>query len=220
MKNSEKEQLIWYACYGSNMDLQRFLIYIQGGNLIVNGRAKTYRRCEDDAQEPRNSESYIIHHRLYFAKESETWNQHGVGFISTKKDMRSLAYARLYLINRTQFEHLFASENGRRTTNIDYEIIDSNKFQDFDYNFYSRIIQLEDNYKGYPVMTFTNKEILPINNPMDEYLQLISNGLNTVHQLNDGEIVQYFKKNNVALTKEAILKIVTARNKNDINDSR
>lgn len=212
MKNSGKEQLIWYACYGSNMDLQRFLIYIQGGNLIVNRQTKTYRCCEYDMEIPGNLESYIIHHRLYFAKESKTWNQHGVGFISTKKDIRSLAYARLYLISRIQFEHLFASENDRQTTNIDYEIINKNKIQYFNYNFYNRIIQLEDNYKGYPIMTFTNKEILPINNPMGEYLQLIRNGLNTVHQQNDGEIAQYFKKNNAALTKTVILKIITARN--------
>ncbi|SHM98747.1 hypothetical protein [Flavobacterium xinjiangense] len=211
--------MIWYACYGSNMDLQRFLIYLQGGELEVNGVIKPYRRCDNDFEGPRETEPYIIHRKLYFAKESTTWNNHGVGFISTKKDGRSLTYARLYLISEIQFRHLFASENGRKTTNIDFEVINNFKFQDFDYNFYNRIIQLEDNYKGYPVLTFTNKENLPPNNPMGRYLQLISNGLDRVHQLNDNEIVAYFKKNNVKMPKSSLRKLLTVEN-NPKNDSK
>ncbi|WP_298152235.1 hypothetical protein [Flavobacterium sp.] len=203
--------MIWYACYGSNMDLQRFLIYLQGGQLEVNGVMKPYRRCDDDFEEPGQTEPYVIHRRFYFAKESGTWDNHGVGFISTKKDMRSLTYARLYLISEIQFKHLFAAENGRRTTNIDFAVIDNNKSQDFDYNFYNRIIQLEDNYKGHPVMTFTNKEILAPNNPMGRYLQLISDGLEAVHQLNANVIAAYFKKSNVKMSKSSIHKILTAK---------
>lgn len=212
MKVVKEEELVWYACYGSNIDLDRFLIYIKGGNLTVNGVVKPYRRCNEDDEAPRDSEPYIINHRLYFAKESSTWSDNGVGFISTKKNQRSNTYAKLYLISKIQFAHMFASENSRRTTHIDYNFLQNKKFQDFEYNFYNRIIQLEDNYNGYPILTFTNKVILQNNNPMDGYLQLISRGLKSVHQLNQNEITQYFIGTRIKIPKSKILEIVSVDN--------
>jgi len=77
--------MIWYACYGSNMDLDRFLKYIQGEQLTVKGEIKNYKGCPGDKSLPQNSEPYLIGRRFFFAKESKTWNKYGVGFISNKE---------------------------------------------------------------------------------------------------------------------------------------
>ena len=194
--------MIWYACYGSNMNLKRFLLYLQGGKLLVNGQEKSYTSCIDDTQEPRDTEPYIIRRYLYFAKESKTWDQHGVAFISTEEDMECFTYARLYLISRKQFEHLYAVENSRRTTSINYDILNEQKYQDFDYSFYNRIIQLEDSYRGYPILTFTNKEIMPSNKPLQEYAQLIAAGINEVRQVGKDDLKSYFKTCGIELELE------------------
>ncbi len=207
-KMQTNPDMVWYACYGSNMDLNRFLIYIQGGQLVINGQVKTYRACENDIQPPINSEPYLIQRRFYFAKESGTWNNRGVGFISAKSNKRSLTYARLYLISKNQFSHLFASENGRRTSTINYEQLCNTKLLDFDYNFYNRVLQLNENYKGYPIITFTNKDVLPLNYPMDEYLRLISNGLKITHKLSNKDIAEYFSKSKIGLSRKTILTIL------------
>jgi len=200
--------MIWYACYGSNMDFNRFLLYLQGGSLMINGQIKTYRACQGDTHAPRSSEPYLLQRRFYFAKQSGTWNGHGVGFISTKADRRSVTFARLYLISTLQFSHLFAVENGRLSSAIDFTLFQNNNYQDFDYNFYNRIIQINSNYQGYPISTFTNKELLPINSPMDEYIRLISNGIKLTHNLSNQEIASYFKKSKIGLSKNKILKLI------------
>lgn len=187
--------MIWYACYGSNMDSGRFLIYIQGGNLVVNGTNRPYDACQKDSSPPRDSEPYIIRRRFYFAEKSKTtWNGHGVGFISNKPNSRSVTYAKLYLISKHQFNHLFEQENAGNPRNINYKDLEKNRKLDFPTGFYNRIIQLKDSYKNYPILTFTNKRNLQKNNPMDEYVQLISNGIKATHNLSDKDILRYIKK--------------------------
>ncbi len=190
--------MIWYACYGSNMDETRFLKYIQGGDLTVNGKTIPYTACPTDTNSPRESEPYLINRRFYFAKKSQkTWNGHGVGFISTKCNSRSLTYAKLYLISRDQFNHLYESENNGNTYLIDYDALQRDGILDFQRGFYNRIIQLKDNYKGYPILTFTNSQVPPKNRPnapMAEYVELISNGLRITHNLTDEDIARYIKK--------------------------
>ncbi len=181
--------MIWYACYGSNMDETRFLRYIND--------------CPTDINPPREFELYSIYRRFYFAENSQRWNG-GVGFVSTKIDSRSLTYAKLYLISRDQFSYLFNAENGRRTSiMIDYNHFQNNKMLDIstDRNgdpiqirLYNRIIKLEESYKGYPILTFTNSRILPRVKPADEYVELINNGLRITHNLSDEDIARYIKK--------------------------
>ena len=193
--------MIWYACYGSNLDLQRFMVYLQGGSLTVGGTVKNYKHCEKDTAMPRESEPYFIEgQQLYFAKESKTWNGRGVAFL--RGDHQNRVYARLYLISKVQFEHLFASENGRASTKVDFDTILKYKFQDFDYTFYNRIALLDEDYKGFPVLTFTNKENLPKNEPLDEYIQLIVKGLGMVHQLDNNQIIEYLTASGIDAPKE------------------
>lgn len=199
--------MIWYACYGSNTDLNRFLKYIQGGELIVNGIVKSYKSCKTDTTPPRQSEPYYINRKFYFAKESKTWNNQGVGFISTKCNKRSITYARLYLISEDQFTHLFATENSKDMAVIDYSFLRDYSTLDFNYNFYNRIIQLEKNYKGFPILTFTNKEILSTNSPDKEYIKLIANGIKATHKIDNNQLADYFVKSKAGLAKRTLLGI-------------
>ncbi|OJY88663.1 MAG: hypothetical protein BGP13_17300 [Sphingobacteriales bacterium 40-81] len=193
--------MVWYACYGSNMDFDRFLKYIKGGQLIVNGATKVYKACPTDTLPPRQSESYSINRRFFFAKESTTWNKQGVAFISNKKNKKSKTFGKLYLISKDQFSHLFAQENQRNVVEIDYAMLLRNDFLDFDYNFYNRIVILNKNYKGYPILTFTNKSTLPTNKPHFKYAQLIIYGLKQTHNLTSKEAISYLSKRGTGAKK-------------------
>ncbi len=217
--------MIWYACYGSNMDLDRFLKYLQGGKLAVNGVEKKYNACPTDRERPRGEEPYIIQRRFYFAKESKTWSRtnesgalekFGVGFVSTKSNKRSLTHAKLYLISKDQFTHLFALENGKENAtnvSIDYAWFQNNKTLEFDSGFYNQIVLLAEDYKGYPILTFTNKQINPPNLPMKEYLELISKGLQKTHNLSQDEILEYFKKCKVSYSKSELRTLIKIEKK-------
>ena len=183
--------MIWYACYGSNMDENRFMKYIQGGELIVNGKTKKYRPCSADTSPPTQSEPYVLDRRFYFAKESGTWNKHGVGFISNRRNKRSRTYSKLYLISEAQFSHIFAQENGRQTVEIEYDRLSDSGYLDFEFNFYNRIILLEENHEGFPILSFTNRNNLSTNEPLLEYVKLISNGLKLTHNLTSKEAFEY-----------------------------
>jgi hypothetical protein len=62
------KKLVWYACYGSNINEKRFLYYIYGG--VYNGR--NYSGCNDKTRFL-DSKSYTLPYELYFSKNSKTW---------------------------------------------------------------------------------------------------------------------------------------------------
>jgi hypothetical protein len=200
--------MIWYACYGSNMDVDRFLKYIKGGQLTVNGETKTYKACPTDTSTPQKSEPYSIDRKFFFAKESKTWNKHGVGFISNRKNKKSKTFGKLYLISEAQFSHLFTQENARKNVTIDFDKLSEQGILDFDYNFYNRIVQLDKDYKGFPILTFTNKENLKINKPHSEYTLLIANGLKLTHKLSSKEVINYLCKNGTGVKKKDLIKLI------------
>lgn len=200
--------MIWYACYGSNMDLERFLKYIQGGQLNVNGNIKNYKACPTDNSLPQNSEPYLIDRKFFFAKESKTWNKHGVGFISNKRNKKSKTFGKLYLISEAQFSHLFALENGRETAKISFDKLSKLGILDYGYNFYNRIVLLDKNHKGFPILTFTNRENPKTNKPHPEYAQLITSGLKLTHKLTINEAVDYLSKKGTGATKKELIKVI------------
>ena len=90
-----KENLIWYVCYGSNLKYARFMKYINNCE------------CKDKPITDRNLE---IHYQLYFANHSSKWHGCGVCFIVDKEDPNVHTYARAYLITKEQFEDLWVQE--------------------------------------------------------------------------------------------------------------
>eukprot|EP01138_Halocafeteria_seosinensis_P015970 gb/GECG01016298.1/.p1 GENE.gb/GECG01016298.1/~~gb/GECG01016298.1/.p1 ORF type:complete len:253 (+),score=36.10 gb/GECG01016298.1/:1-759(+) len=74
-------ELVWYASFGSNMCLERFLCYIQGGHLEAIG--KDFEGASDKTP-PKASIGLTAPHKMFFARESKWWKG-GVGFIDPRR---------------------------------------------------------------------------------------------------------------------------------------
>jgi len=100
-------QIVWYASYGSNLCLERFLRYIEGGKL--SGTDREYTGCRDKTH-PRQSRPLTIRHELFFACRSSLWNA-AMGFVrESESDCRTLG--RMYLITDEQFDQVVRQERG------------------------------------------------------------------------------------------------------------
>ena len=85
--------LVWYACYGSNLLRERFLQYILG--------------CTDTT-EPIEDRPYILQHRLYFGGMSR-WGG-GAAFVETQLDKTVTTYGRIYKITKEQLDDILPQE--------------------------------------------------------------------------------------------------------------
>ena len=101
-----KENYIWYVCYGSNLCYERFLKYIN--------------KCSDTS-EPRASKVLAIHYQLYFGNSSSKWNGGGVCFIKKSLDDITKTHARAYLITKEQYEEV-RDQEGRSDEWYGHEI--------------------------------------------------------------------------------------------------
>lgn len=142
---------IWYACYGSNLLEERFLIYITGGKLSINPLCDNY-GC-DDRRPPRDKRAVLIPYDLYFAKSSSKWEYKGVAFLDHTKP--GLTLGRMYLITREQFEDVKLQEGG----------------------WYSRQLSLGNHTDGREIVTFTGNELYEANEPGALYLEVMRRGL-------------------------------------------
>jgi len=93
--------LVWYACYGSNLSQVRFMKYVND--------------CADKT-EPKESRPFEIHHQLYFANSSPQWDDQGVAFLNPRMDERVVTLGRVYLMTREQFEEIKFMECGGSET--------------------------------------------------------------------------------------------------------
>jgi len=148
----KQENLVWYACYGSNMMYERFLCYIQGGTFYANN--KLHKGCKDKTP-PRTSKAIIIPYEMYFGNRASSWNDSGVAFLDISKVAVTLG--RMYLITEEQFEEVWEQECKSS-------------------NWYDKLIEL-GKYEGYPVKTFTNSTRCNENTPSTKYLDVICKGI-------------------------------------------
>jgi len=94
----KKNDLVWYACYGSNLCADRFMRYIE--------------RCADHTP-PRDSKPVIIPHKLYFAKASAKWENKAVAFVEPLPAEGVRTLGRAYLISKEQFADIQLMECGQ-----------------------------------------------------------------------------------------------------------
>lgn len=85
--------LVWYATYGSNVNKERFMNYIEG--------------CSDTTP-PQKERAIIIDHELYFANRSGRWEDRGVAFLDLGKEGKT--YGKMYLITKEQFREIQRQE--------------------------------------------------------------------------------------------------------------
>ncbi|WP_422356187.1 hypothetical protein [Roseivirga pacifica] len=205
---------IWYASYGSNMQMERFLCYIRGGQ--PKGRMDYYKGCRDKTPPEDNEELYITS-RLYFAKKSKGWNNGGVGFISNEFNSKNQTLARMYLITKEQFTDVIKQEtkyDGELT--IDFDKCAKNGSLVFkDPSWYGNLIYLGEQY-GKSIFTFTSKIDFSdqINKPNDSYLKTIIEGIKeTFPNFNEDDICEYLlpiEGINNHYNEEQLINLITA----------
>lgn len=198
-------KLVWYASYGSNLKLERFICYIKGGT--PKGSDKQYNGCLRDKGDPLNSRPILLRDfELYFAGRSRTWKNEkgqscGVAFIR-KNPERGPTLGRMYLITDEQFNDAVMQENSRTPDGSRFvpafnqlvsqlqSILPSNPW-------YGKLLNIGSE-GGYPILTFTTArtDILPNPNaPSKQYVKMIASGIKeTYPQMSDDDIVSYLSR--------------------------
>ena len=125
---------VWYACYGSNLNLDRFSCYIKGGSpegssAIFNGSIDT-KSCGIDRP-------FVLKgSKLLFAEVCEAWEGKGVAFLdpsgtheikafnanTIEKEIKNGAVLiRLHLVTFDQFVDVLIQENGNHVKKLEVE---------------------------------------------------------------------------------------------------
>ena len=149
----KSNDLVWYACYGTNMSEERLTYYIRGGVYPVNG--VRYRPCTDTSLWKKTTVGSYPG-RMYFSNHSPSWEHQGVAFYDRNGEGETVM--KLYLITWEQFLEIQEKEGSGR-------------------NWYGMIEQL-DEFDGIPVLTMTSWE--PHRNdvrPVSKYLDVIRKAL-------------------------------------------
>lgn len=84
---------VWYACYGSNINRERFMLYIDA--------------CADTTP-PAEDRPFRFEHSIYFAKATARWDNGGKAFLDDT--CPGSAYGRIYKITARQFEEVKSRE--------------------------------------------------------------------------------------------------------------
>lgn len=193
MKN--KNEYIWYLCYGSNLSKKRFLCYIQGGQPI--GSNKSYEGCQNKAL-PVKEMPVELNYELYFALCSKTWQDGGIGFIKADLNENQRTKAYLYLITKEQFLEVVQQEIGsKKQVEIDFKnITEGNPYVFKEGVKYGKIIYFGEE-DSYPVYSFTHSQDLTVySKPSPEYLKTIISGLAESHKISRQDVLDYLKEKN------------------------
>ncbi|REA58163.1 hypothetical protein DSL64_21385 [Dyadobacter luteus] len=210
MKNLHDK--VWYACYGSNILEERFLCYVRGGQ--PNGAKRTYDGCGDKTL-PDANEDFHISSELYFAKESENWENGGVAFIRTSFEPGVSTIGRIYLVTKGQLTDIARQEtNTKQGLTIDFD----RAIEDGSYIFkrpssYGNIVYLGPQ-NGYPIFTLTNEnDLQQLTKPSKNYIETISRGIREAHNLDDKTILEYLRSKggiNGNYDDKELLEIITS----------
>lgn len=168
LRNYSDEDYVWYACYGSNINYDRFMYYINGD---ISGKYSSKNGCTNKTR-PIEERKFIFECPIYFAGKSKRW---GGGMAFLDYESSGNAYGKIYKITMQQFKEVLAQEQKCKLYNA---------------------ILLVDYIDDLPVFTFTSEKKLNsiLNQPSDFYKQVIKEGiLNLYDNLNSDQIDQYLK---------------------------
>lgn len=191
-----KCEYVWYACYGSNINKERFMKYIE--------------KC-DDKTPPVENKPYYFENNIYFAKNSSIWDNGGKAFLDTTS--KGHAYGRIYKITREQYETTKLLEGSDYKLKIDLGFIDGipvYSFTDTEVDFKYRV----PSYRYYNVILNGLKECYKeILDPKDIVLYM---NLNTMPK-DMYSVAKVIQKTNKPITIEEILKNIELDYDNTIN---
>lgn len=169
LKKYDNEEYIWYACYGSNINYERFMYYINGDE------EKKYSSSDGckDKTEPLEERKYIFKCPIYFAGRSRRWGG-GIAFLDYEKKGKS--YGKIYKVKMSQFKGVLNQEQNCRL--------------------YDTILLL-DYVDGLPVFSFTAKHKLQdeLNEPSESYVEVIKKGLLDLYEELDSKQIDEYLKN-------------------------
>lgn len=164
---------IWYAGYGSNLNRERFMCYIEGGTFSLNGRH--YSGCRDRTP-PEMSETLRIPLGMYFAISAPAWSGGGVAFLESGhsgSEKRDTTMCRIWKITEEQYQCVRDQENR---------------------NLYDLELDLGKHRDGNRILTFTSSKKLPLNMPAENYIRTIATGIREAYSISDGAIAEYLHK--------------------------
>lgn len=162
-------QQVWYACYGSNLDEQRFARYLRGG------RAAGSRRVHDpcpEGTEWAGSRPVTVRNRLRFGRESSVWGG-AVAFVDRVADPSVTTYGRGWLLSVAQWRHVVAQENRLSPGEVDGGRLVSGGTVCS--GWYDEVLRCGD-LDGVPLVTLTGDPGQP-GVPSPAYLDTIRRGL-------------------------------------------
>ncbi|XP_047329871.1 histone deacetylase 5 isoform X2 [Impatiens glandulifera] len=196
---------IWYATYGSNMLMSRFLCYIQGGQ--VEGMKRACAGSVDKSL-PREIMWKTVPHRLFFGRdETKTWGPGGVAFLNPESDLGEKAHILLYRITLEQFNDVLFQENvsdyDMSSPPFDLTHLDlihdtkSISLHLFQSGWYHNVVFM--GYEnGLPILTMTDSDVegfktgkLPLNAPAKEYENTLLKGLMEDKYLSQEDAIAY-----------------------------
>lgn len=183
--------MVWYACYGSNLQRKRFMCYIAGG---TPAGSQTHNLGARNKVAPACSKSVALPHALYFAGYSRGWN--GAPAFIRSGGKTDLTYARMYLITYDQFNDVVIQENGRPVDGTRFipafeELGKRKEITLPGRRLYSKLLYVQDD-NGYPVLTLTTDQKLEVGSPSAAYVRVIAAGLlETYPNMTSSEICAY-----------------------------
>ncbi|CAM3404066.1 histone deacetylase [Stackebrandtia soli] len=168
---------VWYVCYGSNLDGERFSRYVRGGR--PDGGARVYPGCRDNSA-PTDTMSLFIDGEVYFAGRSVTW---GGGMAFLDPTVGGDTPGRAYRITLGQFADVCAQEQRRAPGTVTVPLADvaDAKRLIVGTGDYAALHWLGDR-DGEPMLTFTAANRLrPYVAPSPAYRNVIVAGLRQAH---------------------------------------
>jgi gamma-glutamylcyclotransferase (GGCT)/AIG2-like uncharacterized protein YtfP len=163
----KRNDYVWYASYGSNLLYERLITYIKGGVCKFNG--VSYEGCRNKSL-PKDIRAITIPYKLFYGNESSSWGKGGILFLNTES--RGQTLGKMYLVTEEQFEDISRQE-GREE------------------NWFNQTLSLGE-HNGIEIVTITNKNTRPYNNPADNYLGVIRMGIKeTYPEMSDFDIMKY-----------------------------
>jgi len=182
---------VWYLSYGSNLSVDRFLCYIEGG--APEGSTEAELGCFDKTP-PKENVKMEIPYPLYFSKERSKWGEGGVAFIDHHPVEDEVTIGRKFLITDEQFKEVVAQENNEQGLDIDLDTVIQEGAAKITNGWYGRIMYLGEK-DGAPIFTFTSNVPMTeqkIKEPAQAYIRTIANGLMKMG-MTEREVSHYLK---------------------------
>ena len=166
--NHDPKDRVWYACYGSNLSEERFGYYIFGGYFAAQDR--DYKGCNDKTPWSA-SEIKTFKGSIYFGNDSPKWHHSAVAFFDPNGSGQVLM--RLYQITWGQLMEVQDQES-----NIPSWYDDCHRIGE---------------YQGLPVYTLTAYDLPFVNEPCDDYRDLILQALTTECGMDEESAKRYLE---------------------------